>query len=154
MIRGDDEPVIMDFGLARDVESDHRMTISGVAVGTPPYMSPEGTQGKSGDIGAWTDVWGLGAVLYHALTGRPPFDGQSDHEIFRAINDQEPKPPRAFDPALPNDLQRIVLCCLQKIPAERYASGASRSDLRAHLRGERVRVNLPGIFQQRSSCPS
>lgn len=148
MVRDDGDPVIMDFGLARDMESEHRMTLSGIAVGTPMYMSPEGTLGKTGEIGPWTDIWALGAVGYYALTGQPPFAADSDHELFKAINEREPKPLRHHRPDVPTPLQRIILRCLQKIPAERYANGNELAiDLHKHLAGERVSVSLPSFMR-------
>jgi predicted Ser/Thr protein kinase len=96
MVLADHHPVVMDFGLARDLASDEVLTMSGMTVGTPPYMSPEQTLGTKGMLSPRTDIWGIGGILYHGITGRPPFDGGSNHEIFTAINEVDPVRPRAY----------------------------------------------------------
>ena len=147
MVLPDGHPVIMDFGLARDLASDEVLTISGMTVGTPPYMSPEQTLGSKGVLSIRTDVWGMGGILYHGLTGRAPYSGASNHEIYTNINEQDPLPPRMVVPTVPVDLERITLRCLQREPADRYPDlDALAADLERFAAGQRVGVRLPGLF--------
>jgi len=147
MVLKDGSPVIMDFGLARDLSSDEVLTISGSTVGTPPYMSPEQTLGTRGVVTVCSDVWGMGGVLYHALTGRPPFEGPSTHEIFTAINETEVVRPWVHARDCPKDLERIALRCLQRDPIDRYQDlDALATDLERFAAGRRVVVRLPGII--------
>jgi Leucine-rich repeat (LRR) protein len=147
MVLRDGSPVIMDFGLARDLSSDEVLTVSGATVGTPPYMSPEQTLGTRGVLTVQSDVWGMGGVLYQALTGRPPFEGASTHEIFTAINETEVTRPRVHAPDIPQALERIALRCLQRDPVDRYPDmDALAADLETFAAGGRVRVRLPGFI--------
>jgi Leucine-rich repeat (LRR) protein len=147
MVLRDGSPVIMDFGLARDLSSDEVLTVSGATVGTPPYMSPEQTLGTRGVLTIQSDVWGMGGVLYQALTGRPPFEGGSTHEIFTAINETEVVRPRVHAPDVPMALERIALRCLQRDPVDRYPDmDALAADLETFAAGGRVRVRLPGFI--------
>jgi serine/threonine protein kinase/Flp pilus assembly protein TadD len=133
------EPNVMDFGLARSVEVDSGMTVSGVALGTPAYMSPEQAQARREDVGPRSDVWGLGAVLYECLVGRPPFSGENVFQIMSAVVAEDPMPPRKIDPKVPRDLETICLMCLAKNPRRRYESaGALAQDLESWLAGEPI----------------
>ncbi len=143
-------PRLTDFGLALLAERLD-VTRSGV-VGTPAYMAPEQAGGRARETGAHTDVYGLGAMLYEALTGRPPFEGGPDEdtaqrvqEILRQVREEEPAPPRRLRPGLPRDLETVCLKCLQKQPKDRYATaGALADDLRRWLAGEPIRARPPG----------
>ena len=129
-------PHLADFGLARDDAADGG-TATGTVLGTPEYMPPEQAAGRGLDSRA--DVYGLGAILYAALTGRPPFTGQTRLLALMNVLEREPVPPRRLEPRVPGPLQRICLRCLEKDPARRYASAAAvAADLGAWLRGESV----------------
>lgn len=139
------EPVVTDFGLAKPfLEPDSGLTYdaisqTGVLVGTPGYMAPEQALGAGSEIGAATDVYGLGAVLYALLTGRPPLQANSPLETLRLSIEQDPVPPRLLNPLLHADLELITLKCLQKPPELRYASAAAvSSDLMAFLTDEPI----------------
>lgn len=119
-------PKITDFGLAKRLDSDG-LTRTGDFLGTPSYASPEQAAGRT-DVGVATDVYSLGAILYHLITGRPPFLGDSPIETLDQVRFAEPVPPSRLRPTLPRDLETIVLKCLQKDPARRYASGAALAD--------------------------
>jgi hypothetical protein len=135
-------PYVTDFGLAADPTPEAEAA-PGMALGTPHYMAPEQARG-TGPLDARTDVWGLGATLYAALTGRPPADGERVGEVLRALQEDDPPPPRSLDPAIPADLETIVLKCLEKEPARRYRSAmALAEDLRRFLEGEPVQAVPP-----------
>jgi hypothetical protein len=142
MIRNTGQPVLLDFGLARD-ERAVGLTRSGDAVGTPSYMAPEQAHGSK-DLDARVDIYGLGATLYELLTLRPPFDGAHAGEIMRKILDEEVVPPRKLNPRVPEDLENIVLRCVAKDPERRYpAIEALEMDLRSFLAGGAVEARAP-----------
>jgi serine/threonine-protein kinase len=140
--------LILDFGIARVTQAGHTITRTGAALGTPGYMAPEQAAGSRGVISVATDVHGLGAVLYHAVTGRPPFQGASALDTVLAVLEQEPAPPRLLAPSLERDLEMIVQKCLQKPPELRYASASALADdLERFLAGEPVAARA-GLFRQ------
>lgn len=134
LITGDGTPKITDFGLARqlapaDSPSPHtEVTQSGAIVGTPCYMAPEQCRGVSAQVGPAADVYALGSILYEALTGRPPFRGESALDTLELVRSQEPVPPRRLVPKVPGDLETICLKCLAKQPQQRYPNGAALAD--------------------------
>jgi serine/threonine-protein kinase len=136
-------PYVGDFGLAKRVDIDPSLTPSGALLGTPSYMAPEqarnpGGSPKGAALSA-SDVYSLGAVLYHALTGRPPFQAATPVETILLALEHDPVSPRALNPRVSPDLEMITLKCLQKSPALRYASAAALADdLEAFLRGDPV----------------
>ena len=114
--------LVADFGLAKIVsEGREQLTHSGDVVGTPAYMPPEQAKDSS-TVTAGSDVYSLGATLYHAITGRPPFQAASLGEILRQIADEEPIAPRRMNPRINRDLETICLKAMQKAPAQRYAT--------------------------------
>jgi WD40 repeat protein/tRNA A-37 threonylcarbamoyl transferase component Bud32 len=121
-------PKITDFGLAKRVENENRLTASGAILGTPSYMAPEQAEGKSKAIGPAADIYALGAILYEMLTGRPPFLGASALDTLQQIVTAEPVPPRRLQPQAPYDLETICLKCLQKDPQKRYADASALAD--------------------------
>src|SRR5207253_7331784 len=93
----DGQPHVTDFGVAKrlDAAAD---THSGAIKGTPCYMAPEQARGRSKEVTTAADVYGLGAVLYELLTGRPPFQGDSALDTLKQVLDEEPPPPRKINP--------------------------------------------------------
>jgi serine/threonine-protein kinase len=137
---------ITDFGLAR--QGAGGLTQTGAVMGTPSYMAPEQAQGKK-DIGPGTDVWALGAILYECLTGRPPFKAATGMETLALVLQEEPVPPRRFQPGVPRDLETVCLKCLEKDPQRRYPSaGELADDLARFLRREPVRARPIGWVQR------
>ena len=131
---------ITDFGLAKrlDVQSD--VTVGRLFLGTASYASPEQADGRLDKVGLATDIYGLGAILYEILTGRPPFKGETPAETIRQVIDDEPVPPSRLVPRLPRDLETICLKCLHKEPQKRYDSAqALADDLNRFLAGEPIR---------------
>jgi serine/threonine-protein kinase len=110
---------VMDFGIARAVGAEDT-AVHGMVVGTPEYISPEQAGGRPADERA--DIYSLGCVLFAMLTGRKPFEAASTSEMLRKHMSENPVPPSRFSPGLSPDLDRIVLKCLEKDPAERYSS--------------------------------
>src|SRR5207244_9913025 len=98
------EPHLTDFGLARLVEQENTITrtIAG-ALGTPSYMAPEQAAGSSAHLTSATDVYGLGAVFYHLLTGHPPFAAANAYETVRLVVESEPRQPQTYNPKLDRD---------------------------------------------------
>jgi eukaryotic-like serine/threonine-protein kinase len=112
---------IMDFGLARRLDQDAGQTSSGDVLGTPGFMAPE-QAGHAKEAGPPADVYGLGAILYYLLTGRPPFTGPSVLETLQQVKAADPLPPSRVVQSTPRDLETICLKCLEKQPARRYGS--------------------------------
>jgi WD40 repeat protein len=125
LLTADGEPKVSDFGLAKAERPE--LTVTGAVLGTPSYMAPEQTTG-SRTIGPAADVYALGAILYEALTGRPPFQGASVLETMEQVRTQEPVPPRRLQPRVPRDLDTICLKCLEKEPGKRYADAGGLAD--------------------------
>src|SRR5262249_20416100 len=103
------EPVVSDFGLAKFLHGDVKMTQAGQRLGTPSYMAPEQALGEVDKVSARTDVWALGVLLYEILTGRKPFERKSSHELSQLICGSDPPRPRRLKPGLSRDLETIIL---------------------------------------------
>jgi serine/threonine protein kinase len=122
LIDANDQPRVTDFGLAKRLEGDSELTVSGQVLGSPNFMPPEQAAGKRGTVSRRSDVYALGAILYHALTGRPPFVGEGLADTVQQVLNVEPVSPRVLNPRLPADLETVCLKCLEKEPAKRYAT--------------------------------
>lgn len=122
LIDADGQPRVTDFGLAKRLNEDSELSASGRAIGSPSFMPPEQAEGKRSAIGPHSDVYALGALLYHLLTGRAPFVGGTLEATLSQVLRDDPIPPRTLNPGIPRDLETICLKCLQKEPAKRYAS--------------------------------
>ncbi len=130
---------LTDFGLAKQADGGESLTRTGVVLGTPTYMSPEQASGRMGKIGPASDIYSLGTVLYHALTGRPPHIAQSPVDLLLKILEQDPPLPRIIEPKVDRDLEMIVVRCLQKPSDLRYSTAeALANDLRAFLNDEPI----------------
>ncbi len=135
--KADGRVFVMDFGLAKPIKKEDSITLSDAIVGTPQYMSPEQARGEPVD--RRTDVFSLGAVLYHALAGRPPFDGHSPAEIMMAVLADDPVPLRQLNPRIHADVETICLKALDKDPERRYETArALADDLGRWLEGEPI----------------
>lgn len=139
---------ITDFGLAR-CQADTGMTTTGQVIGTLNYMSPEQAAGKAGLMDHRTDIYSLGITLYEALTLCPAFEGTDRSELLKRIGEEEPKLPRRINPAIPVDLETIVLKAISKLPSQRYASaGEMAEDLQRFLDGKPTLARRPTLAQR------
>jgi serine/threonine-protein kinase len=147
LLHADGTPKIVDYGLAKKLDAGESMTQPGAIVGTASYMSPEQARGERAERAS--DVYGLGAILYELLTGRPPFVGVSLDETLRQVKYKDPLPIRKFSPTVPRDLEVICLKCLEKDPQKRFRSAADlATDLRSFSRGEPIKARLPGMTER------
>ncbi len=122
LIDANDQPRVTDFGLAKRLEGDSELTVTGQVLGSPNYMPPEQATGKRGTPSRRSDVYALGAILYHALTGRPPFVSEGLAETVQQVLNVEPVSPGVLNPSVPGDLETVCLKCLEKEPGKRYAT--------------------------------
>jgi formylglycine-generating enzyme required for sulfatase activity len=136
-------PKLVDFGVSR-LEGAQQLTRTGDLIGSPAYMSPEQVDGVRGAIEERTDVYGLGAILYHCLTGRPPFCGEVMQVLARVL-EVDPTAPRVLRPEVPAALEAICLKALAKRREDRYSSAAALArDLEAFLGGGPVSARTRG----------
>jgi serine/threonine protein kinase len=148
LLDGEGNLWVTDFGLAR-FQSDTKLTLSGDLVGTLRYMSPEQAMAQRVVVDHRTDVYSLGQTLYEVLTLRPAFTGSDRQELLRQIAFEEPSPPRRLNPALPRELETIVLKAAAKHPAERYATAQELAeDLQRFLRDEPIRARRATLGQR------
>ena len=141
LVTGDGEVKVGDFGLAHLVDSTTELTRSGTTLGTPLYMAPEQVNARPEKISPRTDVYGLGAILYEAVAGRPPHSGEGVAEIYAKIVNEEPEPPRRRQPAVSVEIETIILKALDKEPERRYADAhALAEDLHHYLEGESIQA--------------
>jgi tetratricopeptide (TPR) repeat protein len=146
LLTADGRPKISDFGLAKLIIGGGNLrTQTGELLGTPSYMAPEQADSRHQAIGAATDVYALGAILYELLTGRPPFKAESSLETLRQVVAHEPVAPSRLRPQLPGDLETICLKCLHKEPCHRYADAAALAeDLQRFLENRPIRARRVG----------
>jgi tetratricopeptide (TPR) repeat protein/tRNA A-37 threonylcarbamoyl transferase component Bud32 len=149
LLAADGTPKITDFGLAKRLDDVSGRTHSGAILGTPSYMAPEQAGGRLRDVGPPADVYALGAILYEALTGRPPFLGESMLDTLEQVCGQQPVAPSRLQPKTPRDLETICLRCLRKEPARRYATAEDLAeDLRRFLDGEPIKARRVGSWER------
>src|SRR4030095_8686259 len=130
-----DQPRVTDFGLAKQLndsqfstqESSH-ITLTGQVIGSPAYMPPEQARGRQDALVPASDVYASGAILFHLVTGRPPFVAETVPETLDQVVNDEPVSPRLLNPSLPRDLETICRKCLEKERTRRYASAQELAD--------------------------
>ncbi len=138
---------ITDFGLARSQTGPSSLSRDGFLAGTPTYMSPEQARGDE-SIDARTDVYGLGATFYQALTGVTPYRG-APHLVLRHVIEEDPRPPRQLNDQIPRDLETICLKAMAREPARRYQTAcALAGDLRHWLKGEPIHARPVGRIER------
>lgn len=142
-------PKIADFGLAKRCQSEGLQSTVGLLIGTPAYMAPEQVEGPPSWIGPACDIYGLGAILYECLTGRPPHTGSSHFETLQRVKSADIEPPCRIVPQVPRGLEAICLKCLARDPARRYASAADFAvDLRRFLNDESISARPPTMIER------
>ena len=138
----DFQPRLTDFGLAQITHGLHE-TQSSLIIGTPLYMSPEQAESRSDDIGPGSDIFGLGAILYHLLTGVAPFAARNYAAVLLRLREETPVPVSAMRADADGDLETVCLKCLQRDPADRYRSAAELADdLQRYLNQQPIRGKL------------
>ena len=144
----DETPKVVDFGLAKTLEADSSLTQSGVFVGTPSYAAPEQVEGLTHAVGPAADIYSLGAIFYHMLTGRPPFQAATVLQTLDQVRTADPVPPSRLQPGLSRDAETICLKCLEKDPQRRYASAAALAeDLDRYLAGRAILARPTGAME-------
>jgi predicted Ser/Thr protein kinase len=155
--------VVTDFGLAKRVASgggpSHGsnlaaadLTRTGAVVGTPGFMAPEQAAARK-ELTLAVDIYGLGALLYALLTGRPPFLAESPLDTLLQVLEREPAPPRLLNPSVDRDLETICLQCLHKDPARRYSSAAAlAADLERYLAGDAIQARSVNLIDRMASA--
>ncbi len=134
LLDGEGQPLITDFGLARDVAARDALTRSGQVMGTPAYMPPEQASGELDRMGPRSDVYSLGAMLYELVAGRRPFAGHDAIGLLNAILNKRPEPVRALRPEVPRDVETVIDVAMAKEPEDRYDSAAAlAADIRRVL---------------------
>jgi WD40 repeat protein/predicted Ser/Thr protein kinase len=147
LLTSDGTPKIVDFGLAKRLDSDAGLTRSYSVLGSPGYMAPEQASGEARVVGRAADVYSLGAILYELLTGRPPFRATTLLETLEQVKRLEPVPPAKLEPGLPRDIETICLKCLEKDPRRRYQTAdALATDLKHFL------ADRPILARRTSTC--
>ncbi len=142
------EPHVSDFGLAKRLADPHSMTQSGAIIGTPAYMSPEQAAGHKVSVGPASDVYSLGAILYHMLTGVPPFQSRSPVETVMKVLEQDPIPPRQRNRQVDRDLEIIAVRAMQKPTDLRYQCAAALADdLEAFLNHDPIAARSGRLHQ-------
>lgn len=147
LLDGNSEPLVSDFGLAKWLEPIGDLTRTPSIFGTPGYIAPEQVNGSAGKLTSTADVYSLGAVLFHLLTGRPPFTGEHALKVIQQATEKPAPKLRTLAPALDRDLETICAKCLEREPQARYDSaGELAEDLERWLEGHSIvarPVSLP-----------
>jgi len=145
-VAGGERAKVLDFGIAKLVgENTGMRTHTSAVMGTPTYMSPEQCRG-AGQVDQRSDVYALGCVLFHLLVGRPPFHAAGGGEIIAMHLREAPPVPSSLRPDIPREVDQLILHCLQKDPAHRFASGAELAIALGALIGSAPRIDTGPIY--------
>ena len=141
---------VLDFGLARRTDVASSISMSGVVVGTPAFMSPEQAAGAA-DLDARSDVYGLGATLYSMVTGKPPYEGGTPIDIIFKVAHTDPPSPKKYTPTLHADLETIIMTAMAREKDRRYATAAAfADDLQRFLDNEAIHARPASIMYRLS----
>ncbi len=133
---------VLDFGISKIEAGADEATRTGQLLGSPKYMAPE-QMSSSKDVDGRADIWGLGAVLFTLLTGRPPFLADTAALICSKVLNEDPPPPRSLRPDLPEAIEAVILRCLQRNPAKRFATAAELAEALAPFYSAGARATDP-----------
>jgi serine/threonine protein kinase len=148
MLTTDHWPYVMDFGLAKALQTESSISVAGAVMGTPAFMPPEQAQGRLDDIDAQSDIYSLGATIYAVLTRKQPFSGQSPMDILMKVCRDEPVAPRQHNPEIPEDIETIILKAMSKEKADRYASATDLAeDLKRYLSAQEISARPPNSLK-------
>jgi WD40 repeat protein/tRNA A-37 threonylcarbamoyl transferase component Bud32/tetratricopeptide (TPR) repeat protein len=148
MLTADNDPRVMDFGLAKRDAGEITMTMEGQVLGTPAYMSPEQASGQAHHVDGRSDIYTLGCVLYELISGELPFRGNQRMLLHQVLND-EPRAPRSLNDRIPRDLETICLKAMAKEPSRRYPTAQALSDdLARYMNGEPIAARPVGRFER------
>jgi serine/threonine protein kinase len=152
IIDGDGRVRVADFGLAKHADQGS-LTDAGAILGTPDYMAPEQAFGDPAEVTERADLYGLGAVLYEMLTGRPPLTGATPLAVLRKLEEEDPLPPSRHNPEISREVDALVLKALEKDPARRQASARALADQLTALTGKRASAESDKIPSLRIRVP-
>jgi len=148
MLTTDKWPYVMDFGLAKAIQGESSLSVSGAVMGTPAYMPPEQAQGQLDKIDAQSDVYSLGATMYAVLCKKQPFTGQTPMEILMKVCKDEPPSLKSHNPEIPDEVEKIVLKAMAKEKSDRYASSqALADDLKRFLTNQEIEAKGPSSLK-------
>jgi serine/threonine protein kinase/Flp pilus assembly protein TadD len=152
LVREDGRAFLIDFGLARNFEVDSTLTASHMLLGTPVYMSPEQAFGQGDRVDARSDIFSLGASLYHALTLRAPFDGASFLQLRDRILHTDPPRPTELVPGLPRGIEAVIQKAMEKRREHRFQTAAElRDELLRLADGEPTRTGSTAVELRRTA---
>ncbi|WP_372368200.1 protein kinase [Candidatus Uabimicrobium sp. HlEnr_7] len=141
------KPLLMDFGLAKVVEANEKISQTGAILGTPVYMSPEQAAGRLHLVNEQSDIYSIGALFYEILTGEMPFKGSSSLAVILQVLNVDPIPPRKLSPQIPQVLENICIKAMSKKAENRYINGyALAQDLNNYTHGKPTLAKTPSIF--------
>jgi len=128
MLTKDNWPYVMDFGLAKTLDGDNNLSVTGAVMGTPAFMPPEQVEGLSDQIGPWSDVYSLGATMYAVFCGVHPFTAQTTLQLLQKVVNEAPPAPRSKNPEIGVELEGVILKAMAKKKEDRYQTSASLAD--------------------------
>ncbi|HVR86745.1 MAG TPA: serine/threonine-protein kinase [Planctomycetota bacterium] len=148
MLTSDKWPYVMDFGLAKAIQAESSLSVSGAVMGTPAYMPPEQAQGQLDKIDGQSDVYSLGATIYAVLCKKQPFTGQTPMEILMKVCKDEPPSLKSHNPDIPDEVEKIVLKAMAKDKSDRYATAqALADDIKRYLSNQEIEAKGPSSLK-------
>src|SRR5262249_11136018 len=142
-------PVVMDFGIAKYLGQSSSLTQQGTIMGTPAFMAPEQAGEDLVPVGPHRAIYALRALLYMLLTGAPPYDGPTPlSTILKVLEPAPPRAPREVRPDAPAELERIVMKCMSKRPADRFRSAGALADELRRYSADKTTRKVPSIAPQ------
>ncbi len=149
IIHPSEGPLVLDFGLAKELGGDPTLTASGEILGTPSFLAPEQAMPDGVPVDHRIDVYGLGAILFYVLCAKHPHQGETPVEVIRHLLDHDPPPLRQIDPKIPRALEAVCFKALSRDPRDRYQrAGDLAEDLARFLNREPIKARTPGLGQR------